>query len=252
MEVDHAPPHRPLNARRQQPDRASRYVYDRLIGAGTYGKVYRARDAQENRIVALKEIRLDADELGMPSTALREISLLRELDHANIIKCEICLICMIDRLLCATVALASVSFRTTCCALTLACWSRLYDIIHTDTRLTLVFEYAEKDLKDYMTSHTHLLLREPFISKVLPANLVSMFMSQRHVRPELTQVHSRSQGIALLSVLVSLCTGISVSMTAVPCSSLSGSCCMDWTTSTEEGASGTLSYTSACHYIRVL
>ena len=43
---------------------------------------------------------------------------------------------------------------------------RLYDILHTPTRLTLVFEYAEKDLKDYMTAHKQLLLREPFISKV--------------------------------------------------------------------------------------
>lgn len=38
--------------------------------------------------------------------------------------------------------------------------------MHTPTRLTLVFEYAEKDLKDYMTAHKPLLLREPFISKV--------------------------------------------------------------------------------------
>ena len=48
--------------------------------------------------------------------------------------------------------------RASCC--------RLYDIMHTDTRLTLVFEYAEKDLKDYMTAHKQLLLREPFICKV--------------------------------------------------------------------------------------
>lgn len=50
---------------------------------------------------------------------------------------------------------------------------RLHDIIHTGARkssepqrLTLVFEYAEQDLKDYMTSHRHLLLREPFLTKV--------------------------------------------------------------------------------------
>ena len=42
----------------------------------------------------------------------------------------------------------------------------MFDIIHTETRLTLVFEFAEKDLKDYMTSHKHLLLREPFVTKV--------------------------------------------------------------------------------------
>ena len=80
------PQQRPLNERHRSGD-AERYVRDKLIGAGTYGEVYRARDLIENRTVALKEIRLDADEVGVPSTALREIALLRGLEHANIIKC---------------------------------------------------------------------------------------------------------------------------------------------------------------------
>jgi serine/threonine protein kinase len=81
---------RPLARRRSTQDQDSRYVRERIIGAGTYGKVYRGKDTQENRIVALKEIRLDSEELGMPSTALREISLLRELDHPSIIKYVMC------------------------------------------------------------------------------------------------------------------------------------------------------------------
>jgi serine/threonine protein kinase len=81
----HAPSERPLSSRVSHHP-GSRYLVEKLIGAGTYGKVYRARDTLEERTVALKEIRLDSDEQGMPSTALREISLLRELDHPNIIR----------------------------------------------------------------------------------------------------------------------------------------------------------------------
>ena len=46
---------------------------------GTYGIVTKARHIPTSRIVALKKIRLeDADE-GVPSTAVREVSVLREL-----------------------------------------------------------------------------------------------------------------------------------------------------------------------------
>lgn len=89
MEVDNAPAQRPLASGRRRSGSAltERYLLERTIGAGTYGKVYKAYDNQQSRIVAVKEIKLDSEEVGMPSTALREISLLRELDHPNIIKC---------------------------------------------------------------------------------------------------------------------------------------------------------------------
>lgn len=37
-------------------------------------------------MVALKKIRLESEEEGIPSTAIREISLLKELNHPNIVK----------------------------------------------------------------------------------------------------------------------------------------------------------------------
>lgn len=43
------------------------------------------RSRATGNTVALKEIHLDADE-GTPSTAIREISLMRELSHPNIVK----------------------------------------------------------------------------------------------------------------------------------------------------------------------
>ncbi|MCO5583129.1 hypothetical protein L7F22_037037 [Adiantum nelumboides] len=67
-----------------------------------------------NDVVALKEIHLDAEE-GTPSTAIREISLMKELRHGNIV--------------------------------------RLHDVIHTESRLLLVFEFMEQDLKKYMDIH---------------------------------------------------------------------------------------------------
>ncbi|KAI1307138.1 kinase-like domain-containing protein [Xylaria venustula] len=84
------------------------------IGEGTYGVVYKARDLQNNgRIVALKKIRLEAEDEGVPSTAIREISLLKEMRDPNIVQ--------------------------------------LFNIVHADGhKLYLVFEFLDLDLKKYM------------------------------------------------------------------------------------------------------
>ena len=55
------------------------------IGEGTYGVVYKARNRTTDNVVALKRIRLEQEEEGVPSTAIREISLLKELKHDNIV-----------------------------------------------------------------------------------------------------------------------------------------------------------------------
>ena len=53
---------------------------------GTYGVVYKAKDLSTGGIVALKKIRLDAEDEGIPSTAIREISLLKELNEEHIVR----------------------------------------------------------------------------------------------------------------------------------------------------------------------
>jgi len=92
--------------------------YERLekIGEGTYGVVYKARAKTTGEIVALKKIRLDGDCDGVPSTAIREISFLKELDNFNIVK--------------------------------------LHGVLHSngDRKLHLVFEYLDQDLKKYIDS----------------------------------------------------------------------------------------------------
>lgn len=47
---------------------------------------HQAKDRVTNEIIALKKIRLEAEDEGIPSTAIREISLLKQLQHPNIVR----------------------------------------------------------------------------------------------------------------------------------------------------------------------
>ena len=58
-----------------------RFERHEKLGEGTYGVVFKARDRDTDQIVALKKIRLENTDEGIPSTAIREISLLQELRH---------------------------------------------------------------------------------------------------------------------------------------------------------------------------
>ena len=62
--------------------------YDKMevLGEGTYGIVYKAKNKTTNEICALKMIRLMSEEEGIPSTAIREIALLKDIEHPNIVK----------------------------------------------------------------------------------------------------------------------------------------------------------------------
>jgi cyclin-dependent kinase 1 len=59
------------------------------IGEGTYGVVFKGRNKKSGEIVAMKKIRLESEEEGVPSTAIREISLLKELQHPNIVSLQV-------------------------------------------------------------------------------------------------------------------------------------------------------------------
>ena len=97
--------------------KTGRFRYERMekLGEGTYGVVYKARDVQnEHGIVAIKKIRLENEDEGMPSTAMREIAILKELNHPNIVQ--------------------------------------LFDVIYvpTEKKLSLIFEYVDYDMKKFM------------------------------------------------------------------------------------------------------
>lgn len=67
------------------------YDLDGLIGKGTFGKVFKAKlkhpsDPNEpNEVVALKKLNMAKEEEGFPITALREIRILKKLNHKNIV-----------------------------------------------------------------------------------------------------------------------------------------------------------------------
>lgn len=108
-----------------------RYQKLEKIGEGTYGVVYKAKDRKTGKIIALKRIRLEAEDEGIPSTAIREISLLKELRHPNIV-----------RYIIKYFSSSSTNF--------LLFFLRLFDVVHAERKLTLVFEYLDQDLKKYL------------------------------------------------------------------------------------------------------
>lgn len=62
------------------------YVKLDKIGEGTYGVVYKARHKTTDQMVAIKKIRLEFEDEGIPATAIREISMLQELANPNIVQ----------------------------------------------------------------------------------------------------------------------------------------------------------------------
>lgn len=56
------------------------------LGEGTYGVVYKAINLETGETVAIKKIRLEKEDDGVPSTVIREISLLKNLKHPNVVE----------------------------------------------------------------------------------------------------------------------------------------------------------------------
>jgi len=90
----------------------SQYEILEVLGEGTYGKVRKAKCRLSGEFRALKEMKLSSREDGVPSTAIREIAILKELDHENIV--------------------------------------RLLDVFCKPGELVLVFEVLDSDLKKHM------------------------------------------------------------------------------------------------------
>ena len=62
------------------------YEKHEKLGEGSYGVVYRATDIRDGSMVALKILKLETLEDGVPSTLLREISILKNCTHINIVR----------------------------------------------------------------------------------------------------------------------------------------------------------------------
>ena len=62
------------------------YLRKQKVGQGTYGSVFVGVDRQTNEVVALKRINTNQEENGFPITALREVKILKALNHKNIVR----------------------------------------------------------------------------------------------------------------------------------------------------------------------
>lgn len=64
------------------------FIAVEVVGKGTYATVYKAyKKSNPNKIYAVKKMDMSKEKDGFPVTALREISILKKLDHENIVKC---------------------------------------------------------------------------------------------------------------------------------------------------------------------
>nr|CAB3229390.1 cyclin-dependent kinase 12 [Phallusia mammillata] len=61
------------------------YDFISITGEGTFGQVYKAKEKRTGAVCALKKVRLDNEREGFPITAVREIKILRQLQHRNIV-----------------------------------------------------------------------------------------------------------------------------------------------------------------------
>lgn len=148
------------------------------IGEGTYGVVYKARDRLTNETIALKKIRLEQEDEGVPSTAIREISLLKEMQHGNIV--------------------------------------RLQDVVHSEKRIYLVFEYLDLDLKKHMDSCPDLAkdprLVKTFLYQILRgiAYCHSHRVLHRDLKPQNLLIDRRTNSLKLADFGLARAFGIPV------------------------------------------
>ena len=93
-----------------------RYITLTKVGEGTFGNVYKVLDKYTNTHVAMKRIKSEQADEGIPASAVREIGVLQELQHPNIV--------------------------------------RLLDVCVQDRfKLALYFEFVEQDLKKFIVKH---------------------------------------------------------------------------------------------------
>jgi serine/threonine protein kinase len=67
------------------PHRNAKYRVINLLGSGSFGTVTLVKDNRNNNF-AMKKIKFEDDQEGLSTAVLREISILLELSHRNIVR----------------------------------------------------------------------------------------------------------------------------------------------------------------------
>ena len=91
------------------------YVKIEKVGEGTYGVVFKGRHKKRGEIVVMKKVKYQYHDDGIPSSTVREISLLRDLRHENIVE--------------------------------------LKDVLLEDNEIFLIFEFVDMDLSRFLKLH---------------------------------------------------------------------------------------------------
>ena len=119
-----------------------RYRRIQTVGGGAYGVVYKGYNTETNEVIAVKRIKIEAENEGIPSTAIREISLLREIEHENVVKWLWGRLC------------------------------RLKDVVTTEQKLYLIFEFVDMDLRQFLEQSDAKAPLDPRLIKVVHVPIV--------------------------------------------------------------------------------
>ncbi|TPP40992.1 Protein kinase domain family protein [Leishmania donovani] len=147
---------------------AGRYKHVVKLGEGTYGSVYKGTEIQTGKVVAFKRMVVTSDDEGVPGAAIREICLLKELRHDNVVD--------------------------------------LFEVLFEPPKITMIFELCDCDLKRFMESRPKRLLdaeaeMRPILKQIFIGleYLHSRSVVHRDMKPQNIFVNVRAPDFAALT-----------------------------------------------------
>lgn len=147
---------------------AGRYKHVVKLGEGTYGSVYKGTEIQTGKVVAFKRMVVTSDDEGVPGAAIREICLLKELRHDNVVD--------------------------------------LFEVLFEPPKITMIFELCDCDLKRFMESRPRRLLdaeteMRPILKQIFIGleYLHSRSVVHRDMKPQNIFVNVRAPDFAALT-----------------------------------------------------